>query len=300
MADEQSTPNDGTTEAPQEGTTERLFGSQPTAKSTPPAPEPQQVQPPAPPVEAPKKEEPKPIPAPVVPEYLDMQELGDRKVRVKVEGQEFELPLREVVKGYQTDQYLTRKGQRIAEEKQKMHQPPVPNVQYAPVQPAQADDPLAEVVRPYLVPLQQELAQTREALSSLSNIAAPLKYQQNLKTLDTRLKTQGFKDFNEYVPKIEAELSGMAEEDQRQYDSPQGFETLYLRLKMQERAAAPTNPDARLRPNVPGTRVESGSAPSNIDDSRQQDAQLFEQARKSGSVRDWAKVFEFRDKPPGS
>ncbi len=294
LVEEKPTPQEEMAEPTGPGTTSKLFDAPVVEAEGTPAPIPTVAPEPAK-VETPK-EKAAPVPDPQTPESLDLQAFGDRMVKVKIDGQEMEVPFREVVKGYQTDQYLSRKGQRIEGERQRLKETRIAPAPYVSqeTQPAPPDDPLYEVVKPYLEPLQRQLAQAEVTIGTLSNLAAPVQYQQNLKGLDGELKKQGFTDFNDYVPKIEAELSGMSEEGQKLYDTRQGFETLYLRMKMQEKTKT-INPDARPQPKLlPINQVESGSPPSNIDDSSSQDKKLFEQATASGDIRDWAKLFAFR------
>lgn len=48
-------------------------------------------------------------------DYLDIDEVGDRYVPVKVDGEQLEVPLREVVQGYSRTADYTRKTQEVAE-----------------------------------------------------------------------------------------------------------------------------------------------------------------------------------------
>lgn len=303
MEETKPTPQDGM--APQQtGLTESIFGPQAQEPAPQPAPGPDKAQPEpdkAPPVAVPPKEEPPAAAPSPEPEYLDLQAFGEKKVKVKIDGQEMEVPFREVVKGYQTDQHLSKKGQRIAEEKQRFERDrnavqPVPPPKLESIR--TDNDPLYEVVKPYLEPLKQELAEAKQVISSLTTITGPVQYQQNLKALDVEMRKAGFSDFMEYVPRIETELSGMDEESQKQYDSRQGFETLYLRMKVQEKGKS-TNPDARPVPKMePIPHVESGSPPTNVDDSRTQDTKLLERARETGNINDWARLLAFRNQGP--
>lgn len=56
--------------------------------------------------------------APVNKEYFDPTEYTDHYVKVKVDGEEIEVPLSEALSGYSRTAHLTRKSQEMAEERQ--------------------------------------------------------------------------------------------------------------------------------------------------------------------------------------
>ena len=51
-------------------------------------------------------------------DVYDVDELDDFNVKVKIDGEESEVDIKELVKGYQTDQYLTKKGRELSEANQ--------------------------------------------------------------------------------------------------------------------------------------------------------------------------------------
>ena len=99
------------------GTTERLFGKEDSVSvaepvsEAPSAPEPVKAKEPEKAIEQPKETE-----KPSEPDYLEFEKLADRKIKAKIGGVEKEITVKDLLKGYQTDQYLTQKGQKIAEE----------------------------------------------------------------------------------------------------------------------------------------------------------------------------------------
>lgn len=56
------------------------------------------------------------------PKYLDLSEFSDHVVRVKVDGQEIEVPVSELPNGYSRTQDYTRKAQALAEERRQVEQ----------------------------------------------------------------------------------------------------------------------------------------------------------------------------------
>lgn len=70
----------------------------------------------------------------VTPEYLDLDSYSDKYIKVTVDGEELEVPLKEAVSGYQRQADYTRKTQQLAEERK--------NVQFAQaIQQALDNDP---------------------------------------------------------------------------------------------------------------------------------------------------------------
>jgi len=72
------------------------------------------------------------------PEYLDVDSYADKYVKLQLDGEELEVPLKEAVSGYQRQADYTRKTQQLAEERK--------NVQFAQaIQQALDNDPLATI-----------------------------------------------------------------------------------------------------------------------------------------------------------
>lgn len=72
------------------------------------------------------------------PEYIDFDSYADKYVKVQLDGEELEVPLKEAVSGYQRQADYTRKTQQLAEERK--------NVQFAQaIQQALDNDPMATI-----------------------------------------------------------------------------------------------------------------------------------------------------------
>jgi hypothetical protein len=72
------------------------------------------------------------------PEYIDIDGFADKYVKIVVDGEELEVPLKEAVSGYQRQSDYTRKTQQLAEERK--------NVQFAQaIQQALDNDPSATI-----------------------------------------------------------------------------------------------------------------------------------------------------------
>jgi hypothetical protein len=72
------------------------------------------------------------------PEYIDLDSYADKYVKLQLDGEELEVPLKEAVSGYQRQADYTRKTQQLAEERR--------NVQFAQaIQQALDNDPSATI-----------------------------------------------------------------------------------------------------------------------------------------------------------
>ena len=231
-----------------------------------------------------KKEEVSPTPKPIEPEYLDIQGFGDKKVKVKVDGVETEIPFKDVVKGYQTEQYLTRKGQMLAEEKKKLQE-------VAP--PTHSDD---EYIDPLMVEkvrsLEKQIESANEVNKAILSDIMPIRYEPNLSVIDTEMKAEGLTDFKEKVPEIEKIILAMPADKVATYDTIDGFKFLYKNLKLQEFTKKPqvsttANPDVRPKPKV--VPIESSSSPSGgVASTSAERDNAMALAKKSG---DWTNFF---------
>lgn len=267
-------------EGNQEGTTTRLFPD-----TVVPAQADQQEVAAEVPQEEPVTETPE------EPDYIDLDALGEKKVKVKIDGVESIVPLRELHKGYQKEQYLTVKGQQLAEERKYLESLKNQLLQVIPpAQQQEEEDPLKEVINPYVSPILEEISTLKQQINMLSQVAAPYQYQQALNAVDAHLKKEGFDDFKNYVPKLEAAFQVASPEEQAFLNTGNGAIAFYFREKAKELkqslSAKPKQADPRPAPKV--TPIESGTSTPSGQESIDMQA-LFERARKTG---DWTAVYE--------
>lgn len=265
-------------EAPVVGTTAKLFPelAQPADKPNPPAAPKKDDTPPA----APKAEAPKAL----EPDYLDIEAFGTKKVKVKVDGQEAEVLLSDVVRGYQTDRHLTQKGQKLAEERKKWEQERTAAAPPKPAEPAvnksgdeSVDPELQKVLEPFLKPLQEEITYWKKELEKLQPALQPIQLEQNLDKEDnywTKRGVPGFKDAfkSGELKKLAIELKPDAFWE---YDNPEGVKELFT-IYMARQAKAKATPQGTPQPAKPEDKgktapevpdVEPGSgAPSVSED----------------------------------
>lgn len=283
--------NESTVEATQEvGTTERLFGAEEAEEHI-------EVEP-AKTVEQ-KAAEPQKVsePGKQDSEYLPVEALGDKKVKVKVGGEEKDINFRELLKGYQTDQYLTQKGQKIADEYRALQakaNPEPPRGMPLENKVTEPDDDFyREYVKPFVEVQNKEISNLKQELNRLQNVTGPLEYQNNLAKVEADMKAQGYDDFMKHIPEIQTRILNMPVEQQMAYDTDWGFKSIYKDIKLAEyRQAISSKPGTKLPDQRPQPRVVNveggGGSPSGTDDSLSTLNRAFQKATKSGRTQDWA------------
>lgn len=136
-----------------------------------------------------------PIEAPVEPEpeyeYFDPSEVGDKYVKVKVDGEEISVPLNEALQGYQRQASYTKKTQELAAQRQEAenalrlaqsiqanpgltmqvlaNQAGMSVEQFLNLTPAQQQQAAAEAEPEYSDPFERALAEERQARIALEN-----------------------------------------------------------------------------------------------------------------------------------
>jgi hypothetical protein len=284
----ESTPDSGMIEkSPDLSTTARLFPDYMEEDTPLPIKEEQ-----APPVQ---KEETSVEEPPVTePKYLTPEEFGDQMVKVKIDGVEREVPFRDVVRGYQTDQHLSQKGNKIAQERQTLEE-----IRRSIAQPQTTSspttevDPLTEILQPYIKPFQDKIQSLESMIAEVSVITGPAKYQANLQKVDARMKGEGFDDFMTYVPKIEDFIRSLPEDEQLAYDNPLAFIDLYKTQKLKDQLSKkePVK-HADQRPTPPVTKIEpSSGTPTGTDNWQGEYNTAFNKAKKTG---DWTEVLRLK------
>jgi len=293
-------------------TTERLFGKQETNVSHGKPPAAKTISPEPPPeVNDPPVETPPATPAPV----LTIEDLKGKKVKVKVGGVEMEVLGEDVIRGFQTDRFLTQKGQRLAEqerdiERRKTATPPAPvpagpGAAAAP-EPAIEIDPTAspeeiEWARKHVLPLiKQQIKEVEsrvdsvdQSVRSLTQETHPARYERGLRVLESQMKEEGHDDFMDYVPKVESAITGMTEEERQATNTPEGFIRVFKDLKMRDlmngKKPAPQGNQGKAenQERVPRVEGSGGGAPAGGDNSRAN--QLFQEAKRTGQ---WGPYFE--------
>lgn len=292
---------------PESNSAARLFPEQisapepqkPDAKPEPQPQEPEPVQPGQQP-EQPKEPEVKPevTPEPVAQEQGDvyLEDLLQKmnidpakvKTRTKVDGVEGEASILDVKKNYQLEQHLTKRGQKIGEQRRELEQLRNELARQAQQKPVNAEDPSLNA-DPNYVALKQDL----EHLKSILPAIQPVIYQNARQQLANELKDQGFPDFMQYIDKIDARVAAEPDDNKwNYYNTKEGAKQLYFQMKLEEQmngqkkaAAQPVQPTPAPVPakKPPVVKIDGGSQPSggNVDDYNTRYTELMSKFRSS-------------------
>lgn len=230
---------------------------------------------------------------PPQPKYLDVYEFGDAMIKAKVDGIELDVPVKDVVRAYQTDKYLTQKGQRIAEEARRMKEKEQEmanlNVKSTTEAPIEEDGLYKELIKPHtellskqILSLSEEVRQMKEKERIIEGELAPVRYEKAMSIIDDQMKKEGLTDFKQKLPAIEKIMLAMPQDRMAEFDNPAGFETLYKRLKLDELVRKEQASVAAVKSKI--VPIDSSSSPSNADTSGNDRVKDMARAKKTG---DW-------------
>lgn len=221
-----------------------------------------------------KKEEAVATPEPETQEEIDLEDflrknnLDPNKVRIKtkVDGIESAATLAEMRKNYQLEQHLTRRGQKIGEERRQLEALRESLAKSIPVNNQNVNPQVQESSDPVIRSLQAELQQLKSVMPALE----PVIYQNARQQLANELKAQGFPDFMDFVDKIDARVAAEADDNKwRYYNTPDGAKQLYFQMKLEEQAknknvqaAKPIVTPVPQPSKPPIVRIDGGGQPS--------------------------------------
>lgn len=272
---------------------EQISAPEPQQPDVNPVPPPQQPVPVQPEQEPEQQPEPEATPAPeaqpekpVVSEgesiYLEdlLQKMNidpsKVKTRTKVDGVEGEASILDVKKNYQLEQHLTKRGQKIGEERRQLEAIRNELLRQPQAKPVTGDEELE--TDPRYAAMRQELDQLKSILPAIK----PVIYQTERQKLADELKDQGFPDFMEYIGKIDARVAAEPDDNKwRYYNTPEGAKQLFFQMKLEEQRngtqSKPVSPVTPVQPRIepvnqikkpPVIKIDGGGQPSNgnVDD----------------------------------
>lgn len=194
------------------------------------------------------------------------------KARIKVDGKEEVITFDEFRKRVQLKTHIDQAGQELGRqrrevlelkkelEKERNKISPVPASADPNIQRAPSD------VDPYIAQLERRLAE-------IESRTAPVVYDVNRQQLSKQLSAQGFNDFLDYLPRIEAEISKIQDpNEQLYYDTPEGATQLFLKLKNQDlmeqlkQKTESPKPAPTERPKPPIQKIDGGVQPTTVTD----------------------------------
>ncbi len=241
-------------------------------------------------------EEPSKEPASTEPEYLSPEDFGDKQFKLLIDGKEEVVTFKDAVRRIQTDKSLTQKGQKIAEEFRQLqalkNTQPKPGEVIAPRDDVVVDE-YAEQPSADMRAMQTQVDSLTKIVSGLNSTLAPTVYDQELKRVDTYLKSKGRDDFMKYVPEVEKHVISLPVEEQASITAD-GYIRIYQDLKIKELEAKATQPPeptkGENRPTPKVVKVEGGGSPAGADDAQSQYRAAFKKAQQSEKMADWAEV----------
>jgi len=226
-------------------------------------------------------------------EYLNNADLAKKMVKLTVNGKDMDVTYEQLVRSYQTDTYLTQKGQRIAEEAKTVETKPAPLL--TPPTPMEIDDDYyKEFVAPAVTAQNQELQGMKAQMEQMASVLQPVQYQNNVDRMAQTMASKGYDDFKAHLPKIEEHIMSLPPEQQALMDTQVGYENIFLDMKNKELMAAksvvptPRPVEVRKAPNV-AVEQSSGVA-SKADNSSATYNAAFKKACETQSRADWLEV----------
>lgn len=229
-------------------------------------------------------------------DYLDIEAVKGKKVKLKVDGQEMEVPFEELVKNHQTWQHLSRVGRVVGEQRKSLVEE---RAELERLRRSQAEDYLVTdvpSVNDEVVALKAEVVNLRSAIQ-------PTLAQMTLERADSDLKHRGLNDFKSYVPKIrEFILANVPAERQGMYDNIETFVSMYQEMKLDDMVRSSSTPTPPVKPLATTPKIvppiESASAPTNVQATSQlkKDYEAaYKRAQESGDVRLWGEAIKLKE-----
>lgn len=248
------------------------------------------------------EEPPETKPEPTEIKYLSLEEFGDYKVKLKVGGEEQEVSLKDVIRGTQTDKYLTQRGQQLAEQFKQLEKAKDGLITQSKTEVTagtedeyNTDPP--ETGSTEVVQLRQQVELLTNNLSSITATLAPTVYEQEIKSIDAYLKSQGYDDFMEHRPEIESYFNTLTVEQRAaltEGDVVNKYKDLKIAKMVKAQTDAAVKPvEERKAPTVININPGSGT-PSGADEDDLKYAKALGRAQETGNNKDWSKVLALK------
>lgn len=230
-------------------------------------------------------------------EYLNPEDFGDKSFKLNVGGEEVTVNVKDAIRRLQTDKYNTQNAQKLAEERRQLDALKNSMVDKSTEKTEESfDDSYEEAPAPKVSALEKQVADLTDQLGSIQQNMAPSVYEQNIRAIDAHLKTEGFEDFMEFRPEIEAHFLTFSVEDQArvgELDMINEYKNRKIQ-KMRDTATQKSTEPAENRQAPAVVNILGGSGtPSNADtdvDSAKYRKE-FEKAQETGN---WGPVFELK------
>jgi len=252
------------------------------------------------------KESNSPKPAESIPnedDFIDWEKMSGRKIRQKVDGKEVITTVDELKKYSDQDQikkHLAEAAERVGQERRKLaeERQQLNQLRQRPFEAAQSQPQGIGQEPQQLDPVFQRIQFLEQQIQQLAQGVQPSIYESNRQRVANELKSSGFNDFYDYLPKMESHLLNVKDPNLVQfYDTPEGSKALYFQLKAQDLQKSPqkqqTVPREISNPIPPAAQIDGGGQSSGqfIDDSGHNYRAAFKRATTLGDDKEaWNEV----------
>lgn len=197
---------------------------------------------------------------------IDLDKMGDYVVVQNINGQKREIKLRDLNRMDQTDAAITQKAQRVAEERRQLESIREELKRQLQNEPQQKRESQPNSNRQAIQTDMDAVSMLEREIQSLKQSLSPVVYQNNRQRLADELKSQGFDDFLEYIPKIEQYVATVEDDSLfNYYNTPEGAKAVYFQMKARElkesaarKPEQPKPPVAIQKAKPPVMKVGSG------------------------------------------
>lgn len=236
-------------------------------------------------------------------DIFDIEQIKGKKFKAVIGGEEKIVPIEELVKGYQTDQYLSQKGSKLyeerkalAEERQKLEQirSQRDNVGREFDQPNYQNDELIQT-------MDKRLSMIEKNINHIAKASEQAVFETNRKMLISELKHEGAADIEEYLPKIQNYIVDLKDDRAVQfYDTVEGGKALYYMMKnkdLQERLKSIESKQSGQtvsKPPIVKIDIGSSAGSAGIDNQSAKLEEAILRAKRTRNTDDWNTVLRLK------
>jgi hypothetical protein len=232
------------------------------------------------------------------PIYLNIEEDGDKLIKLKINGEETTIAVKDVVRRVQTDKYLTQEGQKLAEERKQLNtlKSSVADKSVEPKLKESWEDGYEEeqTVNPRVEELESKIDVLTQALGSVQQNIAPTVHEQDMHSVDRYLRDESgeFDDFMDYRQEIENHFATFSIEDQGKIglvDYVNQYKNRKIAKMVSESRKQSVEP-AENRPAIVNV-IGGSSTPSGADEDDLKHSKAMKRAYETG---DFSEVYALR------
>jgi hypothetical protein len=227
--------------------------------------------------------------------YLNIEDDGDKVFKLKVNGEESTITVKDALRRIQTDKHLTQEGQRLAEERRQLNElkNSMADESAKPKSKEEWDTSYEdETPNSEIADLKSQIADLTASVGAVKQNLAPTVYEQNVKAIDNYLREQGYDDFMVYRPRVEEHFMTLSIEDQAKV-SEVDLISKYKDLKIQDMTKSAEKKSVEPAENRPAivNVIGGSSTPSGADEDDLKHSKAMKRAYETG---DFSEVYALR------